>query len=196
MLLSADLAGVFQNQIALLPGGLHIAELEHARTADDLALFVRLDRIGDDLQLFNLNADFLARLAGQLRGLGHDHRHRLADEMHFIAGQQLFVRNDRPDLILAGDVRCREHGHHAFRCQRRADIQLYNLPVRHRRAEHRRMQQIRRPRQVVHILRLAARVRNGIEIHERFISFSACFAPLALAAVMIAIIAIHTHPSL
>ena len=163
LLLAADVERAFERVIGGVEAGGEVAALHEAR--------LRKELIGSECvvdgearrQRVHLDDELAARLLQRLARLGRDERHRLA-EKHGLAAKrhdQILVLDRRPEAVVAGDVRRRQHRRDAGNVERRRDVQPRQPPVRQRAADDTDDQLAREGRKVVEELRLAADVRAG-----------------------------------
>ena len=98
----------------------------------------RLDLVVDRLELLVFGGD---RLDGSVRDMrigGEHHRDRLADEAHFVHGQDRLIVERRAVIGIGDhldDVFGSDDAEHAGDFLRRADVDRLDAAVRHRRAE-------------------------------------------------------------
>ena len=167
MLLPTALGYAFKNMRASCPGRLRIANFEGARRHNQLALRGGHPRVGDDGQRVDCDFDELEGGVGLCLGAGQHQRHRLPPKMHVPLGQQRLIGHDTANLVVPGNVGCREHARHAGRGQRGAEIKAFECAVGQWAFKHSRVQRALLGGHIVEILRFAAHVALGVEVvHE------------------------------
>ena len=166
MLLAADLATPLHHQRALLPGAGHVAHRHGARRMDQVAARERRARVDHHRQVVDLDLDQVARLPRLVRAAGDHDGDGMADEAHLALHQQLLVLDDRAEAVDAGDVGRGQHRGHAGGRARPVGGEPGDDAVRLGGAEYRGVQQPRRRRRVVHVLRFAAHVQVRVDMRH------------------------------